>query len=164
MSYPEYRNDLNRIYESEILGEILFATAARLAWSQQRKRKWLWLRKLESQTKERLIEFLQQRQQQANLSRPVKTRGYCYGLLLGLLLGLLPWPVSMKILEHGTIPFLKVYKRLEENSDENSREFFSYVVAHEEAIAEFARLERAGQSGHSIKAVMNLLGQDTSDA
>jgi hypothetical protein len=160
MSYPEYRNDLNRIYESEILGEILFATAARLAWSQQRKRKWLRLRELESQTKDRLIEFLQQRQQQANLSGPVKARGYCYGLLLGLL----PWPVSMKLLEHGTVPFLKVYKRLEENADEESKEFFSYVVAHEEAIAEFARLERAGQSGNSIKAVMNLLGQEPSDA
>lgn len=155
LNYPEYQSDLNLILESEAMGEILFNMAARLTWSSQRRRKWLLLRDLETRTKNRLFEFLQQQQQRASLSRPVKIRGYYCGLLLGLL----PWPKSMKLLEHGTTPFLKVYKRLEENADEHSREFFSYVVAHEEAIAEFARLERAGDSEHSIRAVEDLLDQ-----
>jgi hypothetical protein len=155
LNYPEYQSDLNQILESEMMGEILFNMAARLTWSSQRRRKWLLLRDLETQTKNRLFEFLHQQQQRASLSRPVKIKGYYCGLLLGLL----PWPKSMKLLEHGTIPFLKVYKRLEENADEPSREFFSYVVAHEEAIAEFARLERSGDSEQSINAVMGLLNQ-----
>ena len=153
MSYPEYQNDLNQIYESEIMGEILFAMAARLTWSAQRRRKWLQLRDLETRTKERLLDFLLQQQQQVSLSGSVKVRGYCYGLLLGLL----PWLKSMRLLEHATVPFLKIYKRLEVHADEQSREFFSYVVAHEEAIAAFARLERAGRPEHSTQAVAELL-------
>ncbi len=157
MSYAGYQNDINRILASEIMGEILFAMAARFTWSSQRRRKWLLLKDLETQTKERLITFLRQQQQQANLSKPVKVRGYCYGILLALL----PWGKSMQLLERATVPFLRVYKRLEENADEHSREFFSYVVAHEEAIAEFARLERAGNTEHSIRTVTDLLDQNS---
>jgi hypothetical protein len=153
MSYPEHQSDLNRILESEMMGEILFNMAARLTWSSQRRRKWLLLRDLEAQTKNRLLEFLQLQQQRASLSRPVKIKGFYYGLILGLL----PWSKSMKLLEHGATPFLKLYRHLEENADERSRELFTYVVAHEEAIVEFARLERAGDSEHSTRAVLDLL-------
>ena len=48
MSYPEYQADLQRIHESEVYGRAVFATAARLARSPARKKKWLALKALEA--------------------------------------------------------------------------------------------------------------------
>jgi hypothetical protein len=153
MIYPEYQADLDRTYESEVFGEVLFSVAARLTRSAERCEKWRRLRDLETQTKERVIEFLDAHRQHASLPAFVRAKGR----FLGVLLALLPWSLSMKVLEDGTAPFLAVFERLERNADESSKEFFAYVVAHERAIAEFARRERVGQRAQSIAPVASLL-------
>ncbi len=153
MGYPEYQSDLDQVYESEVIGEVVSSVAARLTRSSERREKWLRLHDLETQTKDRLIEFLEANQQHANLSSFVRVKGWFYGLLVGLL----PWSVSMKSLEGATAPLLEVFQRLEGNAAESSKGFFSYVVAHERAIAEFARRERAGQSEKSIEPIVDLL-------
>jgi hypothetical protein len=142
MSYPEYQADLNRLYESEVFGELLFATAARLSGAGTHRDSWLLLRDLETQTKDRLLAFLSTSGQQARLPTLVRAKG----VLVGTLLGVLPWSLAMKLLEDGTAPFLAVFERLERNAPESARAFFAYVVAHERAIAEFARRERAGDA------------------
>ena len=153
MSYPEYQADLDRTYESEVYGEVLFAAAARLTRSVERREKWHRLKDLETQTKGRLLEFLDTHARRASLPAFIRAKGW----LLGSLLALLPRSVAMKLPEDGTAPFLAVFERLERHAVESSRGFFSYVVAHERAIAEFARRERAGRPKKSIEPVMLLL-------
>lgn len=153
MSYPEYQADLDRTYESEVYGEVLFAAAARFTRSPERREKWLRLQRLETQTKERILQYLEAHQQHASLPRFVRAKGR----VLGALLAMLPWPLSMKLLEDGTSPFLAVFARLERNATASTKEFFSYVVAHERAIAEFARRERSRRPETSIQPVASLL-------
>ena len=153
MNYPEYQADLDRTYESEVFGEVLFSAAARLTRSADRREKWRRLQDLETQTKERLLAFLDAQGQRASLPAFVRAKGR----LLGTLLALLPWPIAMKLLEDGTAPFLAAFERLERHAVETTRGFFSYVVAHERAIAEFARRERTGRPEKSIEPVTQLL-------
>jgi len=153
MSYPEYQADLDRLYESEVYGEILFATAARLSGAGAHRDKWLLLRDLEAQTKDRLLAFLAASGQQARLPALLRQKSH----LVGALLGVLPWSIAMKLLEDGTAPFLAVFERLERNAPESARGFFAYVVAHERAIAEFARRERAGDAA-PVAPLRTLLG------
>jgi hypothetical protein len=153
MEYPQYRRDLNKVYYSEVFGETLFDTAARWARVADQRMKWLKLKELETQTRERLMAFLQASGQQTRQPALAKL----HGQISGKLLGLLPWPVSMRLLEHGTASFLKVFERLEQHAGNETRAFFSYVVAHERAIAEFASRERKGQKGNSLLPVTKLL-------
>jgi len=153
MHYPEYPADLERTLESEVLGEILFSTAARIARSRERRDKWRRLRDLEAQTLQRVVAFLESRDQTVRVPALARAKGLGFGLVLGLL----PWSTSMKLLEEGTHPFLEVFERLERHADATHREFFAYVVAHERAIAQFARLERSGESMESLRAVFHLL-------
>ena len=50
MNYPEYQADLQRIHESEVYGQAVFDTAARLTRNPERKAKWLALKALEAHT------------------------------------------------------------------------------------------------------------------
>lgn len=153
MSYPRYQRDLDKIYHSELFGESLFDTAARWSGSTDQRMKWMKLKDLETQTKARLLAFLQASGQQARLPRLAKPSGK----ILGVCMGLFPWSVSMLLLEHGTASFLRVFERLEQHASSETKAFFAYVVAHERAIAEFARRERRGQRGNSLMPITKLL-------
>ena len=50
MNYAEYQQDLQRIHESEVYGQAVFATAARLTRNTERKAKWRMLKALEDGT------------------------------------------------------------------------------------------------------------------
>ena len=63
----------------------------------------------------------------------------------------------MQMLEDGTPPLLEVFERLEANASPNSVAFFSYVVAHERAIARFAQLERTGRHEESLEPIDSLI-------
>lgn len=154
MGDPRYQKDLDKVYYSEVFGEVLFDAAAR--WtrtSSDQRMKWLKLKDLETQTKERFLAFLHAAGQNAHpsvMARPL-------GRITGALLGTLPWTVSMRLLERGTRPYLKVFERLEQGSNNENKAFFAYVTAHERAIAEFARRETRGQKGNSLMPVTKLL-------
>jgi len=115
--------------------------------------KWLKLKELETQTKERLSAFLLAAGLHAR--EPLMARPF--GRAAGALLGVLPWSLAMRILERGTRPYLKVFERLEQGSRNENKAFFAYVTAHERAIAEFARRECKGQKGNSLMPVTKLL-------
>ena len=153
MNDPRYQRGLAKIYHSEVLGEMLFDTAARWSRISDHRMKWLKLKDLETQTKERLCAFLVAAGLQAHPSVMAKPFGRFYGALLGYL----PWPLSMWLLERGTRPYLKLFERLEQDAGNEARAFFAYVTAHERAIAEFARRERKGQKGNSLIPVTKLL-------
>ena len=131
------------------------ATAAQLTRAGERRDKWLLLQDLETQTKERFQAHLAATGQRASLPALVGLRGRISGALLALL----PWSIAMKMLGDATAPFLVVFERLERNAGDAAKAFFSYVVAHERAIAAFARLEREGRPDASSAPVTSLLEQ-----
>jgi hypothetical protein len=156
MSYPEYQSDLDRTYESEVLGETLFEAAARLTRSRDRRDKWRRLEDLEKQTMKRLQDFLAAHGERATAPPLVRAKA----TVLGSLLAVLPWDAAMKLLGDGTVTFIDVFERLERNAaTETSKSFFSYVLAHERAIAEFTHRERAGRPTDSIEPVTRLLAR-----
>lgn len=157
MNYPEYQADLQRIHESEVYGLAVFDTAARLTRHPGRKTKWLALKALEAQTLQRYLEHMAHTGQTV-----VEPKGWALkGRAEGAALGVMPWRLAMKLVRDATQPFQEKFLRLKEHADDDAREFFAYVYAHEKAIEAFANKELAREAG-SLKAVESLLGASVS--
>lgn len=149
MSYPEFERDCYAIYQSEVMGEALFATAARLSRNATHKRKWRTLCLLESQTRKKYLEYVAMKPRYPLGSRLL-------GYLFGAVFALVPWPVAMNLLASGTPPLLSRFKRLLENATTNDTAFFRYVLEHEQAIDRFAKAEQQ-QRSDSLLGVIKLL-------
>lgn len=152
MNYPEYKDDLQRIHESEVYGMAVFETAARLTRNPVRKNKWLTLKALEVQTLDRYLEYMQATNQPVVEPKVWKQKGYVEGAALGMM----PWGMAMKLLRDGTQPFQEKFLRLKTHAEGAHQEFFTYVYAHEKAIEAFAEKELA-KAPNSLKAVEGLL-------
>lgn len=80
-------------------------------------------------------------------------KGYAEGAALGVL----PWPISMRLLRNATRPFQEKFLRLKNNATEElDKKFFGYVYAHEKALESFAQKEISKEQ-NSLKAVESLL-------
>ncbi len=154
MKYPQHKDDLQRIHESEVYGIALFDTAARLTCSTERKNKWLALKALEEKTLDRYLAYMQASNQLVTEPKLWRLKGYVEGVVLGLL----PWRLSMKLLCDGTAPFQEKFLRLKQNAEGPHQDFFTYVYAHEKAIEAFAQKELSGDQS-SLKAVEGLMGK-----
>jgi hypothetical protein len=154
MNYPEYKDDLQRIHESEVYGLAVFDVAARLTRNAERKNKWLVLKALEEKTLARYLAYMRDSNQAVTEPKLWRLKGY----LEGMVLGLLPWRFAMTLLRDGTQPFQVKFLRLKENADGAHQEFFTYVYAHEKALEAFAKKELSGDPG-SLKAIEGLLGR-----
>ena len=153
MTYPQYKEDLQRIHESEVYGLEVFDTAAKLTRNNARKQKWLALRALEEQTLNRYLAYMRDSGQTV-----IEPRGWALkGRLEGAVLGLMPWRLAMRLVRNATGPFQEKFLRLKNNASDADREFFAYVYAHEKAIEAFASKELSGDVT-SLKAVKGLLG------
>lgn len=148
------QQDLNTILTSEILGEHLFNTAARLTTDVTKRKKWQILAALETQTRHYFIDYLRQSQQYAKADSTAKLQASISGATLAML----PWKTAMQLLDDGTKKYLKAFKRLQQHSNPEDLAFFSYVVEHELAIKRFAQLEKQGNTAQSLQAVEALLG------
>ncbi|WP_173913056.1 hypothetical protein [Acinetobacter sp. Marseille-Q1618] len=153
MNYPEYQNDLNKLLESEILGEAVFLSAAKHAKSPQQKQKWLALAALEMQTLERFQIFLTQNNLKATSRLHMKTQGK----ITGFALAKMPWKMAMYLLKDGTQPFMQAFQRLCQHADRDSQMFFEYVLNHEKSLYEFADKELKKQKTTSLDKVKYLL-------
>jgi len=152
----QHQRDLNRIHQSEIYGAMIFKTAEILSLNKTRKNKWRVLYQLEKQTLERLFEFLELTNQNTKASFLWKIKG-CFE---GFILALLPWKISMSLLEKGTRDFQRTFLRLENRSNQNDKSFYSYVYAHEKAIEKFAQIEQSNgeySSEDSLEELYKLL-------
>ncbi len=154
MNYPQYKDDLQRIHESEVYGLAVFDTAARLTRNAERKNKWLALKALEVQTLDRYLAYMQASNQSVTEPTFWRLKGYVEGAVLGLL----PWRWSMKLVRDATGPFQEKFLRLKQNAEESHQGFFTYVYAHEKAIEAFAKKELSGDQS-SLKAVEALLAK-----
>ncbi len=152
MNYPQYKEDLQRIHESEVYGIALFETAARLTRNVERKKKWLVLKALEEQTLKRYLRYMQNSNQAVVEPTVWRLKGHSEGAVLALL----PWRLSMKLLAKGTVPFQDKFLRLRRNAEGINQDFFAYVYAHEKAIEAFAKKELS-RDRDSLIAVRNLL-------
>ncbi|MBF0237161.1 MAG: hypothetical protein HQM12_05590 [SAR324 cluster bacterium] len=152
-NYPEYKKDLQRIHESEVYGCAVFSTATQVTLNPKRKKKWLALKALEVQTLERYLNYMKDSGQPVTEPKGWELKGYAEGAILGML----PWRLSMRLLEKATIPFQEKFLRLKNNATESTeKKFFGYVYAHEKAIEAFAHKERS-KDQNSLKAVEGLL-------
>ncbi len=154
MTYPQYKEDLQRIHESEVYGKAVFATAARLTRNAERKAKWLKLHALEEETLSRYLAHMAKTGQAVVEPKAWELKGYAEGMALGLM----PWKLAMRLVRDATGPFQEKFLRLKQNSGDAEREFFSYVYAHEKALEAFAEKELAN-APDSLKAVESLLAR-----
>ena len=152
MTYPKYREDLQRIHESEVYGRAVFDTAARATRNRDRKNKWLTLRALEEQTLARYLEYMRESGQAVVEPRGWALKGHGEGAALALM----PWRLAMKLVRDATGPFQETFLRLKDNTSGSEHAFFSYVYAHEKAIESFARMELSGDQ-NSLTPVQELL-------
>lgn len=153
MNYPEYKKDLQSIHESEVYGSAVFKSAAQLTWNDIRKKKWLRLKDLEDRTLESYLAYMKETEQVITNPMGWDLKGYAEGAALGLL----PWPIAMKQLADGTLPFQEKFLRLKNNAiEERDKKFFGYIYAHEKAIEFFALKELSGGE-NSLTAVEHLL-------
>ncbi len=153
MNYDGYEKDLYSVYESEVLGETMFGLIARCTLSAERRHKWQALTQLESQTKQRYLDYVADKPAFRDKPEPSKLMGIIYAMVFLVL----PWRMAMKMLRDGTAPFMEVFKRLVEYAAPEDLPFFGYVVAHEEAIKAFAELELVGECDLSLQPVTELL-------
>ncbi|MDH2634313.1 hypothetical protein QDS01_05105 [Acinetobacter nosocomialis] len=147
------QKDLNIALESEVFGKILFLTAAQHAKTTEQQYKWKILAQLESQTLDRFKLYLQQQGLTATIRPHIKLQAKISGLTMAKL----PWKLAMQLLKYGTNPFIKVFKRMKNQADEPDQIFVEYLLKHEYALAEFARLEINGEHNSSLKPVLDLI-------
>lgn len=81
----QHQRDLDRTLASEVVGEIVFAAAARWTRAPERREKWPRLRKLETQTKQRLVDFLEAQGERAEPPRWPRLTGWAVGTALAFL-------------------------------------------------------------------------------
>ena len=153
MNYPKLQHDLNIALESEILGELIFLNAAQHARSIEQQQKWKTLAQLETQTLQRLEDFLAQQGHTASIRPHIKLQAKASGIAMAKL----PWKVAMHLLKQGTKPFMETFERMNQHADATTQEFLRYLLTHEQALAEFATQELKGNSRHSLVAVERLL-------
>lgn len=153
MHYPHYQQDLNTALESEILGELIFLNAAKYTRSIEQQQKWQTLAKLETQTLQKLQRFLAQHGHTASIRPHIKLQAKASGIAMAKL----PWKAAMHLLKQGTQPFMETFERMTQHADANTQDFLQYLLAHEQALTEFATQELQGNSKHSLDAVLHLL-------
>lgn len=153
MNYPKLQHDLNTALESEILGELVFLNAAKHTRSTEQQYKWNVLAQLETQTLHKLQNFLIQNGHTAKIRPHIKLQAKASGIAMARL----PWKVAMHLLKQGTKPFMETFERMNQHADAQTQTFLQYLLAHEQALAEFATQELKGNSRSSLNAVEKLL-------
>lgn len=153
VSYPEFQQDLNIALESEILGELILLNAAQHSRCIEQQQKWKTLAQLETQTLQRLEDFLAQQGHTTSIRPYIKLQAKASGIAMAKF----PWKVAMYLLKQGTKPFMETFERMNQHADATTQEFLQYLLAHEHALAEFASQELKGNSTSSLVAVEKLL-------
>lgn len=145
--------DLHRLVESEELGESLFGAMAEQSDSEKRSQAWELLRRLETQTKCGVQDFIERADLRlSGTHRPARIAG----TLGGRALPQLPWRLQLDAVRLGTHRYLPAFRRLAYAYQSSSYSpFFDYVVNHELAIITFT--EQATSDGRGLDDVKRLL-------
>src|SRR5689334_14647212 len=150
MNRAEYLNSIEEnLYQGEVLGEAVFARFLAREQDPMRRYQWASLLQLESETKIRLRPFL------AHLGlsiadADVKDRADGFAANYATT----PWNDHMKMLVEVTDYYLGKFREVAAFAPDSDRDVTQSMVAHEQAIQDFARGELAGNTRTSIDAVV----------
>ena len=134
---PAIAGSVRVLVESEVAGERMFATAERHARVAADRRLWEALHALEVQTRAAVFHQLGDDAARFGVSERIARAAGNAG---GSGLALLPRPWQMRSLVIGTKAFVPTFRKLDDHFAAGPRSaFFSYVLAHELAIAEAGR-------------------------
>jgi len=150
MNRSEYLSSIEEhLYQGEVLGEAVFARFAARESDPMRRYKWESLLQLESETKVRLRPFLA-RLGLSISDADVKDRADGFAQNYSTT----PWADQMKTLIEVTDFFLGKFREVAAFAPEGDRSITQSMIAHEQAIQDFAKLELAGNARSSIDAVV----------
>jgi hypothetical protein len=137
-----------KAYQGEVSGEILFGGVGTRSDDPDHRRKMDVLRLLEARTKEACVPAMVRN----GLPTDPDPKTVSEAEALAEALAPLPWADFMAAFEPITTEFLAVYHRIGELS-ETDRAESELLVAHEEALREFARRELAGRTDDSLALI-----------
>jgi hypothetical protein len=136
-------------YQGEVLGEAFFAACVALESDQERRQKWGTLLQLESETKARLRPFMVR----LGLGIAQDDVSARIAELTGDFAAK-PWRQHMQEIADITDFYLQKFRAIEQAAPADEREMAGTMVAHEAAIHKFARMELAGETETSLRAVV----------
>ncbi|HME75331.1 MAG TPA: hypothetical protein VKI00_06605 [Mycobacterium sp.] len=152
---PAIRGSIRVLVESEVAGTAAAAFAERHARNAQEREIWAALRELEEQTR---IAVYDQLGGAAARFATTERLASMVGPASGAAVTVLPHRLQMRSLVIATKPFMRHFRKLDAHFANSSRAaFFSYVLAHEVAIAELGRRVLA-HDGNPLAPVEALLG------
>ena len=152
---PAVRRSMRVLVASEVMGERTFAIVERHARTKRDRRMWQVLHALEEQNRAAVF---------AKLGADIDRFAYAAriadvaGMASGSSLWLMPRPLQLRSLVLGAKPFVPHFRRLDDHfADSAQAPFFSYMLAHEYAIAELGRRALA-DAEDALAPVEALLG------
>lgn len=152
MSLPDYYQSLVELLQGEIIGEALFSALCSVAKQPSQHHQFATLLQLETETKARLRPLLykyrlgvKEHFSQATVDATVQQ--YLTN----------DWQAFLVMLRAWVYPFLTRLRSIEQIAPMEDREVMRHVLAHEEAIVDWLDQEIAGESKHSLDAVIGLL-------
>jgi hypothetical protein len=140
-----------KAYQGEINGEILFSGLAERTDDASRVEKLQVLSLLERRTREALVPVMERH----GLSTEPDPETVATAKVIKDVAASMPWIDVWAEAESITTQFIALYRRIGELA-EGEEEAADLLVAHEEAIRDFARKEVAGERGDSLKAIRAL--------
>jgi hypothetical protein len=151
MTRQEYLASINQhFYQGEVLGEAVFAYHVKHERDPERRKKWIALLQLETETKARLRPFLMSlglgvAQDDVSAKIAEITAGF----------EAKPWEQHMKEIDGITTFFLDKFRAIEAAAPPGpERDMAKAMVKHETAINNFAKRELAGDGQNSLDDVI----------
>jgi hypothetical protein len=152
MDKDAYLAGVRELYDGEIIGEGLFSTLLDNCPADKRHGMGLLLQ-LESEAKVKLRPMLLRLGLPIAESAAMRSAGVEFaGKLRDM-----EWADGMRMVADLSRPYLERYKVLAAAAEPADRELTSFMVAHEQAVVDFAELEAAGQSEAAAETVTRLL-------
>ena len=149
----KFTEDLAIALKSEVLGEAFFRSAYYAAFFSNRRNSAKVLWQLETQTKTRILEYFTVNQIEIPKFRWTAAKG----LILGIFYSFVPSHIVLREMLKETEYYLNVFRRLEKQATKKDKQLFTYIVAHEVAIARFAKIEITNSDRNSLEAIEALL-------
>lgn len=140
-----FRDDLQDLYQGEIIGEALFNRMLDFYDDPVHRHKVALMLQLESETKARLRPAMLELgidMRELDASREA-------GLTMAASLADKPWPEAMAMLHEALLPFVERYTAIAAQAPARYRELAQSMVRHETSLLRFAACEAAGESANS---------------
>jgi hypothetical protein len=151
-----------KAYQGEVSGEVLFGQLMERSHDADRRRKFEVLCLLEARTRSAVLPAMER----AALPTGPDPEVVHDAENLAQAAASLPWSDLMAAFEPITTQFISLYEQIGVLALEEDRAIAGLLVAHEEALREFARRELAGTPDDSLAPIMALphMGADRGDA